>query len=95
MKPEDLSPEQKADFEAAVLASKSNMRHIVVPNVLLLITMQIVNMVICAQFKLPAPGPFFLVFFTTILVFSTTKSQLMNEADRFQEEAFKIFNNKQ
>jgi uncharacterized membrane protein YoaK (UPF0700 family) len=94
MKPEDLSPEQKAEFEAAVLVSKSNMRHIIVPNVLLLLLMQAVNVFICIQFALPPPAPFFMYFMTVILMSSTVNKQLKEEADRFQEEVFKIFNQK-
>lgn len=94
MNPDDLSPEQKAQFEAAVLVSKSNIKHIIVPHVMLLFLMQGINLFICVQFAIQPPGPFFMFFFTTIVVLSTVNRQLKDEADRFQEEVFKIFNQK-
>lgn len=95
MNPDDLSPEQKADFEAAVLVSRSNVKYIIIPNIMLLFTMQLVNAFICASLSLQPPAPFFLFFLTFVLMLSTTNSALKEEADRFQEEVFKIFNQKQ
>jgi len=95
MQYEDLTPEQKAKFEEAVKISRSNMRHIIVPNLLLLLALQIVNVFICSRFALPSPSPFFIYFFTTFLIFSVVNVGIREESDRFQEEAFKIFDNKQ
>lgn len=95
MNPDDLSPEQKKEFEDAVAVSKSNILHIIIPNILLLFAMQIVNAFVCVSAGLQPPAPFFMYFLTFVLMLSTTNRALKEEADRFQEEVFKIFNQKQ
>ena len=94
MKKEDLSPEQLEAFTACMAESRYNIRHIVVVNMLLLMTLLVVNTFLSKGFNTSEGFLFFIQFMTTILILSSTKGELVIEADRFQEESQKILDNK-
>lgn len=94
MNKEDLSPEQLEAFTAAMAEAKMNTKRIVLTGLLLLVALMSVNVYLCFALEANEACRFFIYFSTTVLVVSSTNSQLIEESDRFREEAKKILDNK-
>ena len=90
MTKEDLSPEQLEAFQAAMRESKGNIRNILVSHALLLVAFQTVNFFICKNYLPNEMGRFVVYFLSSVLVVSSGNKMLLEEADRFKDEAQKI-----
>jgi len=92
MNKEELSPEQLQEFKQAMKDARANTNEILAYNLFLLVCLTFMGFALTKYFGVSSSFRFATYFMTTVLVVSSTNKSLIEESDRFREEANKILN---